>query len=70
MFKTLHINGVTTLKADITPNMGAEDRASELLLAGRDATLEAGLPMPSEARELEATQELHNSYEDDYSLSV
>ena len=50
--------------------MGAEDRASELLLAGRDATLEAGLPMPSEARELEATQELHNSYEDDYSLSV
>ncbi len=70
MFKTLHINGVTTLKADITPNMGAEDRASELLLAGRDATLEAGLPMPSEARELEATQELNNSYEDDYSLSV
>lgn len=70
MFKTLHINGVTTLKADITPNMGAEDRASELLLAGRDATLEAGLPLPSEARELEATQEHNNSYEDDYSPSV
>jgi len=70
MFQNLHTNGITTLKADITPDMTAEDRVGELLLAGREATILAGIPMPEEERELEATQELNNSYEDDYSLGV
>jgi len=70
MFQNLHTHGVETLTAEITPDMSTEDRVSELLLAGQEATQQAGIPMPEEQRELEATQELNNTYEDDYSLSL
>ena len=67
MFQNLHTHGVKTLTADITSDMSAEDRAREILVAGQEATQEAGISMPSEQRELEVTQALNNSYEDDYS---
>ncbi len=70
MFQNLHTHGVKTLTAEITPDMSAESRVSELLLAGQEATQQAGIPMPSAQRELDAMQELNNSYEDDYSFSV
>jgi len=78
MYKNLHTHGVETILAEITPGMGAEDRVRELLLAGQEATKEAGIPMPAEQRELDAAQELdnsyhqdlNNSYEDDYSVGV
>jgi len=70
MFQNLQAHGVTTITAEITPDMSAEDRASGLLLAGQEATQEAGIPMPSEQREFEVAQEYNNSYEDDYSLGA
>ncbi|MEP1230065.1 MAG: hypothetical protein ABJG88_05265 [Litorimonas sp.] len=70
MFQNLHNHGIKALKANITPDMSAEDRASELLLAGRSATAEAGIPMPAEQRDLTDKQELNNSYEDDHSFSI
>ena len=66
MFQNLQTHGVKTLTAEITPDMSPEDRVSKLLHAGQEATQEAGIPMPSKQRELEATQELNNSYEDDF----
>jgi len=76
MFQNLHSHGVKTLSAEITPDMTAQDRASELLLAGQEATQEAGIPMPDEQRELETarehhiTHDHHHSYEDDYSMGL
>ena len=67
MFQNLHTHGVKTLTADITSDMSAEDRAREILVAGQEATQEAGISMPSEQRDIEVTQALNNSYEDDYS---
>ena len=70
MFQNLQTHGVTTLTAEVAPEMNPEDRASELHLAGQKATQEAGIPMPEEQRQLEATLEHSNSYEDDYSLGL
>jgi len=70
MFQNLHSNGVTTLTADLTPEMSAEDRAGKLLFAGREATLQAGIPMPEEERQLETRQEQYSDYEDDHSVSI
>ena len=70
MFQNLHMHGVKTLTAEITLDMSTEDRVSELLVAGREATQEAGIPMPEEQRQLEATLDQGNSHEDDYSLSA
>jgi len=50
MFQNLQSHGVTSLKAEITPDMNAEERATELLLAGQEATQEVGIPMPEEQR--------------------
>jgi len=70
MFQNLQSRGVNTLTAEITPDMSTEDRVRELLVAGHEATQEAGIPMPEEQRELEAMHARNNSYEDDYSLGV
>ena len=70
MFQNLQTHGVKTLTAEITPDMSPEVRASGLLLAGQKATKDAGIPMPSEQRQLEATREHNNSFEDDNSLSI
>jgi len=70
MFQNLHSHGIKTLRAEITPDMSAEDRAKELLVAGEEATQEAGISMPEEQRALEATQMLHHVYEEDYSLGA
>ena len=70
MFQNLQTHGIKTLTAEITPDMSSEDRVRELLLAGKEATQQVGIPMPSEQRELEAAQELNNSYEDGYSYDM
>jgi len=70
MFQNLHTHGVKTLTAEITPDMSAEDRVSEILIAGQEATQKAGIPMPSEHREPEVTLEQSNSFEDDYSYGL
>ena len=70
MFQNLQTHGVKTLTAEVAPDMSPEDRVSELLLAGQEATQEAGIPMPEEQRQLEATREHNNSYEGDNSLSM
>lgn len=75
MFHNLRVHEVETIPAEVTPDMGPEDRVREILVAGQEATYEAGILMPSEQRDLDAAQELHNSYlntqdsyEDDYSI--
>lgn len=70
MFQNLQTHGVEIIPAEITSDMSTEDRVSELLLAGQEATHAAGIPMPSEQRELEAAQQVNHSYEDDYSLGL
>jgi len=72
MFSNLYQHGVETLRADITPDMTLEDRVSELLTAGHDATLQAGIDMPEQQRMAEAVQQQQaaQSYEDDYSYGA
>lgn len=72
MFNNLYEHGVHSLRADITPDMSPEDRVSELLTAGHEATLQAGIDMPEQQRMAEAVQEqyLEQSYEDDYSYGL
>lgn len=75
MFQNLQAAGVSTLKTDVTPEMGVDERVGNILNAGQDATQEAGLPMPHEQREQESTVEQsqrmpESSYEDDHSFGL
>lgn len=74
MFQNLHNHGVETLNADISPELNAEDRASNILLAGESATHEAGLEMPEEQQVAETSLPQQNlthepAYEEDYSYA-
>ena len=79
MIENLHVEGVSTLKVELTSDMGPEERVGNILVAGKEATQEAGLSMPHE-QSVEAAQIEEASmqpqhipepaYEDDYSYSL
>lgn len=71
MFGNLYHNGIETIPAEITPEMTTEDRVSELLAAGHNATLEAGLDMPEQQRAAEmAQQQSYQHYEEEHSYGL
>lgn len=71
MFDNLYNNGVETIPANITPDMATEDRVSELLTAGHNATLQAGIDMPAQQRASQmAEQQATQSYEEDFSYGA
>ncbi|MEP1230422.1 MAG: hypothetical protein ABJG88_07080, partial [Litorimonas sp.] len=62
MYQNLHTGGVETVSTDITATMDAETRAPKLLIAGAEASNEAGIPLPSEQREHETKMYNDQSY--------
>ena len=76
MMKNLHDGGIAVINADISDDMSAEERVGKILNAGKDATQEAGLPMPHEDRKMEVEPSTANrntpelAYEDDHSYSL
>ena len=73
MYSNLHEHGVETVPAEISPDMSPEIRATELLIAGRTATLEAGLEIPEveniDEKHSAHSEQLHQELEDAYEVT-
>ena len=73
MYSNLREHGVETVPAEISPDMSPEIRATELLIAGRTATLEAGLEIPEveniDEKHSAHSEQLHQELEDAYEVT-
>jgi len=75
MFENLYTHGVETIEADISPELSPNQRASNILVGGGEATREAGLSLPEEQHEVESslthqTVSPEPIYEDDHSYGL
>ena len=79
MMQKLHMEGVSTFKAEVTSDMCIEARVGCILHAGKQATHEAGLLLPVEERAIDAQadeasrshiQTAESVYEDDHSYGA